>query len=159
VVNSSQGGGSKDTWVLADGNTREVMLSRVADHLLDEPLRRAGRERGALHRREPQLAWTRPPATRTASSGPRWPPPATTSLRGALRLATRAVGAALPALRREYGNSIISCLRAARENARAVREIISSEMWEQLNRAYLMVTEAARRADRWSAAPHAFSTP
>src|ERR1017187_3014573 len=39
-------------------------------------------------------------------------------------------------------NSILSCLRAARENARSVREIISSEMWEQLNKFYLMVTSA-----------------
>ena len=31
-------------------------------------------------------------------------------------------------------NSILSCLRAARENARSVREIISSEMWLQLNK-------------------------
>lgn len=34
-------------------------------------------------------------------------------------------------------NSIAACLRAARENARSIREIISSEMWEQLNRFYL----------------------
>jgi uncharacterized alpha-E superfamily protein len=40
-------------------------------------------------------------------------------------------------------NSIISCLRAARENARSVREIISSEMWLQLNTFYLMVNEAS----------------
>ena len=40
-------------------------------------------------------------------------------------------------------NSILSCLRAARENARTVREIISSEMWLQLNKFYLMVNEAA----------------
>jgi uncharacterized alpha-E superfamily protein len=32
----------------------------------------------------------------------------------------------------------------ARENARSVREIISSEMWEQVNRAYLTVMEASR---------------
>jgi uncharacterized alpha-E superfamily protein len=43
----------------------------------------------------------------------------------------------------ENVNSILSCLRAARENARSVREIISSEMWEQLNSAYLMVNAAA----------------
>jgi uncharacterized alpha-E superfamily protein len=36
-------------------------------------------------------------------------------------------------------NSIASCLRAARENARSVREIISSEMWEQVNSMYLKV--------------------
>ncbi|ASC69293.1 hypothetical protein XM38_002200 [Halomicronema hongdechloris C2206] len=44
---------------------------------------------------------------------------------------------------RSYPNSVISCLRAARENARSVREIISSEMWEQVNAFYLMVKEAA----------------
>ena len=42
-------------------------------------------------------------------------------------------------------NSILSCLRAARENARTVREIISSEMWLQLNKFYLMVNSAAER--------------
>jgi uncharacterized alpha-E superfamily protein len=40
-------------------------------------------------------------------------------------------------------NSILSCLRAARENARGVREVISSAMWLQLNKFYLMVKTAA----------------
>ena len=40
-------------------------------------------------------------------------------------------------------NSIFSCLRAARENARSVRENITSEMWEQVNKFYLMVRSAA----------------
>jgi len=40
-------------------------------------------------------------------------------------------------------NSIYACLRAARENARSVREYISSEMWEQVNSFYLMLREAA----------------
>jgi uncharacterized alpha-E superfamily protein len=40
-------------------------------------------------------------------------------------------------------NSILSCLRAARENARTVREIISSEMWLHLNKFYLMMNGAA----------------
>lgn len=42
----------------------------------------------------------------------------------------------------DYPNSIYSCIRAARENARSVREIISSEMWEALNRFYLLVKDA-----------------
>lgn len=42
-------------------------------------------------------------------------------------------------------NSIVSCLTAARENARTVREVISSEAWEQVNRFYLMVKAAARQ--------------
>jgi uncharacterized alpha-E superfamily protein len=37
----------------------------------------------------------------------------------------------------ENPNSICSCLRYARENGRSVRETISSEMWEQINRMYL----------------------
>ncbi len=37
----------------------------------------------------------------------------------------------------ENPNSIMSCLKAARENARSVRETISSEMWEQVNAMYL----------------------
>jgi uncharacterized alpha-E superfamily protein len=37
----------------------------------------------------------------------------------------------------ENPNSIFSCMRAARENARSVRETISSEMWEQVNAMYL----------------------
>jgi uncharacterized alpha-E superfamily protein len=48
----------------------------------------------------------------------------------------------------ENPNSILSCLRAARENARTVREAISSEMWEQINSCFLMVNAMAsdRRA-------------
>ncbi|MEM6255950.1 MAG: alpha-E domain-containing protein [Cyanobacteria bacterium P01_D01_bin.156] len=46
-----------------------------------------------------------------------------------------------------YSNSIRSCVKLARENARSVREIISSEMWEQLNEFYLQVEEAARSDD------------
>jgi uncharacterized alpha-E superfamily protein len=44
----------------------------------------------------------------------------------------------------DYPNSVLSCLSAARENARSVREIISSEMWQQVNSFYLMVIEAAQ---------------
>ena len=39
----------------------------------------------------------------------------------------------------QNSNSIISCLRKARQNAKGVREIISAEMWEHLNKFYLMV--------------------
>jgi len=48
------------------------------------------------------------------------------------------------ALEPENPNSIRCCLSAARENARTVREQISSEMWEQINRLYLyLITDAA----------------
>lgn len=41
-------------------------------------------------------------------------------------------------------NSILSCLRLARESARTVREMISSAMWEEINKFYLMVQSAGR---------------
>lgn len=42
-------------------------------------------------------------------------------------------------------NSILSCVRMARENARSVREVIPSEVWLQLNTLYLLVRDAAER--------------
>ncbi len=45
---------------------------------------------------------------------------------------------------RAYPNSIINCVELARENARTIRESISSEMWEYLNRLYLKVMDQAR---------------
>jgi uncharacterized alpha-E superfamily protein len=45
----------------------------------------------------------------------------------------------------EYGNSIYSCVVWARENARSVRETISSEMWRQINSLYLLVTSESRK--------------
>jgi uncharacterized alpha-E superfamily protein len=42
-------------------------------------------------------------------------------------------------LDRDNSSSIISCVAAARENLRQVREQCSSAMWEQLNRLYLQV--------------------
>jgi uncharacterized alpha-E superfamily protein len=46
----------------------------------------------------------------------------------------------------ENPNSIHSCVLAARENARSVRETISSEMWQQINTLYLLITSESRRA-------------
>ncbi len=55
----------------------------------------------------------------------------------------------------ENPNSIRASLRAARENARSVREIISTDMWTQLNKVYLQVEDVAR-APRNYDAPHEF---
>lgn len=38
-------------------------------------------------------------------------------------------------------NAILSCLVQARENARTIREIISSEMWRQINELYLSLKD------------------
>lgn len=42
----------------------------------------------------------------------------------------------------DYSNSIISCLTQARENARTIREAISSEAWEQINEFYLWIKKS-----------------
>ncbi|MBW6508404.1 MAG: alpha-E domain-containing protein [Desulfuromonadales bacterium] len=57
---------------------------------------------------------------------------------------------------RRNTNSIYSCVRAARENARSIREYISSEMWEQLNTFYLMINAASE--ETVMDLPHQFST-
>src|SRR5262245_28215722 len=43
-------------------------------------------------------------------------------------------------------NAVIWCITMARENARGVREQISKEMWEHLNRLYFTVRETDREA-------------
>lgn len=45
----------------------------------------------------------------------------------------------------ENPNSIYSCVRSCRENARTVREIVSASMWNQLNEFYLYVRENAEQ--------------
>lgn len=56
---------------------------------------------------------------------------------------------------RENPSSIASSISAARENARCVRDQISSEMWEQINRLYLRIrTESFRDYDRLGASEY-----
>ncbi|MDE0105509.1 MAG: alpha-E domain-containing protein [Bryobacterales bacterium] len=43
----------------------------------------------------------------------------------------------------ENPNSILSCLRAARENARSIRETLSSDLWLEVNELYLYVEHQA----------------
>jgi uncharacterized alpha-E superfamily protein len=52
-------------------------------------------------------------------------------------------------------NSIVSSLKVARENARSVREIITQEMWENLNRFYWTVNADAA-AEKALRNPHEF---
>lgn len=50
-------------------------------------------------------------------------------------------------------SSVFSCIASARENARQVREQITSEMWEQVNRMYLDLKQA--RSGIWMYQPDA----
>ena len=163
VVNSSQGGGSKDTWVLADEPSGEASaVERRAMHaasqstaeprrrlgLLDEPLHRARGERRALHRRESQPMLDLPRRLRRAVAAARRHHRRPRGFAKRYGAATQENVIQFLTFDPENPNSIRSCLRAARENARSVREIISSEMWEQINSFYLMVTASAARRSR-----------
>ena len=52
-------------------------------------------------------------------------------------------------------NSLLNCLTRARENARGIRENISSEMWECLNTLYWFIQSGEAR-QRWEEAPDEF---
>jgi uncharacterized alpha-E superfamily protein len=56
---------------------------------------------------------------------------------------------------RDNPSSIVSCVTKARENARSIREVISSEMWEQTNRFYLLVSNRSA-PERAQAFPYEF---
>src|SRR5262245_44632625 len=52
-------------------------------------------------------------------------------------------------------DAVASCFAAARENARQIRQHISGEMWEQVNRVHLALNDPARRA-AWAERPHGY---
>jgi uncharacterized alpha-E superfamily protein len=114
------------------------MLSRVADSLvLDEPLSRASRAHGPLDRRG--LSVAAGPVS-GGGSGRWW------RLLEALQAPVPEDGKIdattlthILTLDKTNSSSIVSCVAAARENLRQVREQCSSAMWEQLNRLYLQV--------------------
>src|SRR6187551_3509269 len=55
-----------------------------------------------------------------------------------------------------HRNSVAACVISARENARQVREEISSDMWEQLNELYLRLRQI-REDTGWTGRTHYLS--
>ena len=53
-------------------------------------------------------------------------------------------------------NSVSCCLAAARENARAIKENLTTEYWESINRFYLRVRTAAQEQAQVVQQPHRF---
>lgn len=58
---------------------------------------------------------------------------------------------------RNNPNSVVSCVNRARENARTIREVISTEMWHCINEFYLFLLRPAARTEAF-AKPDAFFT-
>jgi len=56
---------------------------------------------------------------------------------------------------RENPNSIVSCVSGARENARMIRDQISSEMWESMNELYLFL-RSTNSKKIWKSGVHDF---
>ncbi len=123
-----------------------MMLARVADSLywIGRYVERAEHLCRALATSCSTPRWTAPtpPCRPPASPWPRW----------ATRTSRRA-DAVTPSTRprpwcfdRDDAGSVVVSLARARENARQVRDQITTETWERLNLLYLRVTGAARRA-------------
>lgn len=92
-----------------------------------------------------------------ASAGPRWERALACLRAGAPEGGTSDPYAVCRSLTFDLDNpaSISACIASARENARQVRELIGSEMWEGLNRLYFQVRRASL-ADIWSGQPQIF---
>jgi len=54
-----------------------------------------------------------------------------------------------------YENSVVSCVNKARENARTIREIISTEMWLCINEFYLFLLNPKARTEAFTS-PNSF---
>ena len=166
VVNSSQGGGSKDTWVLADSPVAEPaeqtvknrqdkstgrrgrMLSRVADSIywMSRYVERAENVARFIDVNL-QLVLDAPPGQEQ-----QWQP--LVSATGDEDDFAKRYGEATQENVLQFltfdpriPTPILSCLQAARENARGVREVISSAMWLQLNKFYPQSQARRRRTD------------
>ena len=131
VVNSSQGGGSKDTWVL-----KNKMLSRVADNLywMSRYVERAeGVTRLVEVNRDTDLE-----SYANGKKRDYW--------QSALSAMCAVEDFAKDELNdqelfilfsKDWSSSVSTCINMARENARMVRDQLSEEIWVELNNLYL----------------------
>ena len=152
VVNSSQGGGSKDTWVLGRLTEIHHALASGRHPLLDAPLHRARRSDREGRRREPRSRVRSRAGRRRAAVGT-----AAVRAAGPLRPGRRSIGRRPASALADLASvdAVASCVAAARENARQVRQHISGEMWERVNGLHLALNDPARRA-AWEERPHGY---
>ena len=181
IVNSSQGGGSKDTWVLAESDgrgTRQPSRRARAAHAARACARRAGAARSSNSSRRAADARPHRPRRRTGSGRHLVraehtarmldglfhadlqgraddPTSVTLSWDALLAIMGGAAPSAAPARRDDVVRllttdadnpvSIVSCVNAAREGARTLRDTIPAEMWESINTFDLQLRAARPR--------------
>ncbi len=167
VVNSSQGGGTKDTWVLHDEPTRPLrparssrpiegteMLSRVAENLfwMSRYLERAENVARLLDiGLYLELDAPRQPAPTTARRRSRSrsvsSPAARRSAAGQTNVGPdRNAVLGFLTFDRTNSESILSMIALARENARGTQESLGVDAWSEVNRLYLYL--CGQRAQR-----------
>jgi uncharacterized alpha-E superfamily protein len=155
VVNSSQGGGSKDTWVLAGPEAADALAARRGPVLGRAHLERAEDTARLLdvtyHGLLEGGGSDAPMALQEVLDA--------LQLSGAFRSRHRKVTAEalvqFLVLDESHSSSIAAAISRARENARNVREHLSTELWEALNSTYLEL-RAEGRAEELAAHPHEF---
>ena len=146
VVNSSQGGGSKDTWVLAGASRMTRLLARYAECLfwLARYIERAENLARILDVTET--------FARDSGGAQDWLLGAVRSTPTPERFFKRHAEADAASVLRFYvtersnPTSICAAVHAARENARTLRPLISTEMWLQLNVFYNRMLRAQAQA-------------
>ena len=156
VVNSSQGGGTKDTWILEKSFAETNMLSRTADHLY-WMARYTERAENTARMLDVTVQTSMLPQSQEDAEPAGAPCSAFPSCKSAYdakhgRFHTRDV---LDFMVRDPDNpsSIVSCLTGARENARAVRGTLTTEVWETQNATWLdmqkrLKSTAGKRPER-----------
>jgi uncharacterized alpha-E superfamily protein len=136
------------------------MLSRVADHIywMSRYIERAENIARLMQVSVELLLDSSGP--RAAKSDDYWSPVlAATAMEGPFRLLYTAPkpgdSSHFLTLDERNPDSILSCVREARENARTVRDQISDEMWAELNQLYLLV-DSPRGRDLLENTPQVF---
>ena len=157
MVNSSQGGGSKDTWVLRETPEQRNVVADRGFAVLAGALYGARRRHGAHSRRELPHAAGAVGRPVPAALGPadRHGGRAGALLRSSTSEANAQTVYEFLAFRADNPNSIVQCITKARENARTIRDRISREMWEDINGLYHSVTRFDP-AEQMSSGPHRF---
>ena len=146
VVNSSQGGGTKDTWVLGSADMlsphrRQPVLARALRGARGVSRAHAGGD--AAPRRLPHAY---------GGESNEWESAVRRRLRRHVLRAistqpTKTTSATFSPSRPDNPSSIRSCLETARTNARAVRTALTVEMWEAINGTWLELQALRQRPD------------
>jgi uncharacterized alpha-E superfamily protein len=142
-------------------NAPPTLLSRVADHQywMSRQIERAENLARLVRVSEEMLL-----DDETLGSGPAqeeyWTPVLrATAMEGSFRALYprpgRGDAARFLTLDQRNPDSILSCVRQARENARSVRDKISDEMWSELNALHILLG-SEEGADLLARSPHAF---